>query len=723
MRSAGVGKIVVAVLALLVPPVATAQDRSQTFSGSADVVAVEIPVQVLQDGEPVRGLKASDFEIYEGKKRQTVTGFEVLDLGTLGAETPAAEIPIGGRRHFLLLFDLTFSEPSAIVQARGAAKKLLTELHPADLAAVATFSTLLGPQLVIGFTPDREQLALAIDTLGVPQLVERGGDPLRLGVSLAEGRVISRGQLGKIAYTPTETLGGDGSNGRDVALLEAFNEYSAMAEHADRAQQTEMVQRLTGSYAQLARLMSSVVGRKYVVLLSQGYDATLLSGTVDDTLRKELQEEALSSERALRDDSNDRFGDTKSANRVERMLEEFRRADCIVQAVDISGLRTANDQGPHLVSGKDSLLQIAKDTGGELFENFNDLGAAMGKMLKNTSVTYVLTFQPENALPGEYRKLEVRLKNPPRGAKVSYRPGYYAPRAYAQQSPLEKVLTTGSQLLGEERGGVRAEVLALPLLREGEPAYVTVLVEVDGPTLMQGRNGSQMPVEVYVYALNGKGAVVDFITQIFGLEMVKAEPVLREGGFKFFGHLALEPGSYDLRVLVRNGVTGASGLRVVKLEVPAAGSEPFLLPTLFPEEGRSWLMAREAQKLEEQEIAYPFLRSGQPYVPASRAQLEPGAEAPVVLLGFGLKPGTWKVEAQVVAAEGGAVQSSGGIALGAATQGAESPLAQAEGTFRVPALPAGDYLLKVTLTDSGGAVASSRAAVRLTGGRSGSGTR
>ena len=69
--------------------------------------------------------------------------------------------------------------------------------------------------------------------------------------------------------------------------------------------------------------------------------------------------------------SEDRFGDTKSLNQIEKMLEEFRRADCTVQAVDIGGLRPAGATEGHSRGrgGKDSLLQIARGTGGELFEN------------------------------------------------------------------------------------------------------------------------------------------------------------------------------------------------------------------------------------------------------------------------------------------------------------------------------------------------------------------
>ncbi|HXU34393.1 MAG TPA: hypothetical protein VN851_27785, partial [Thermoanaerobaculia bacterium] len=57
---------------------ATAPPR---FGGErTDVVAVEIPLQVVRDGEPVRGLTRADFAIYDGKKKQEITGFEVIDL-------------------------------------------------------------------------------------------------------------------------------------------------------------------------------------------------------------------------------------------------------------------------------------------------------------------------------------------------------------------------------------------------------------------------------------------------------------------------------------------------------------------------------------------------------------------------------------------------------------------------------------------------------------------
>ena len=118
-------------LASAAPP---APAQTPTFEGTSQVVAVEVPVNVVgRDGEPVRGLTAADFEVYDGNEPQKITSFEVIDLKTLdtlppaaGGDAaglaPAASLRSGARRHFLLLFDLSFSSPTSILKARLAAR-------------------------------------------------------------------------------------------------------------------------------------------------------------------------------------------------------------------------------------------------------------------------------------------------------------------------------------------------------------------------------------------------------------------------------------------------------------------------------------------------------------------------------------------------------------------------------------------------------------------------
>jgi len=192
--------------ALAALPAAAAQRQAQapTFEGSSQVVAVEVPVNVVgRDGEPVRGLTAGDFEVWDGNDRQTISSFEVVDLKTMKEAAPVPGAPEAApappdlrpaaRRHFLLLFDLSFSTPSSVLKARMAARDfVLHSLHPTDLAAVATYSLETGPKLIVTFTPDRVQLARAVDTLGYHQAL--GGarfDPLRFVIDEPDNALLN----------------------------------------------------------------------------------------------------------------------------------------------------------------------------------------------------------------------------------------------------------------------------------------------------------------------------------------------------------------------------------------------------------------------------------------------------------------------------------------------------------------------------------------------------
>ncbi|HEV7507711.1 MAG TPA: VWA domain-containing protein [Thermoanaerobaculia bacterium] len=677
----------------------------QTFAGATDVVVVEVPVQVVKDGEPVRGLTAKDFELYDGRKKVPVTGFEVLDLATpVAAGSPAAaavaqQVPVSARRHFLMLFDLSNSEPKSIVKARAAALGLVDGLHPTDLIAVATYSSLQGPQLVIGFTPDRKQIATAIDTLGVPKLVDRSPDPLKLVLTDAQHDISNKPSTG------LQGRNTDGKAAMDEAVLDNLQGLATQSNRADRTIQQQVLRRMTKSFTDLARLMGEVEGRKYVVFLSEGYDSSLVSGTAN-TLGADEPPVTGDETRIIAPTSgtgsDERFGDTGSQNAVEKMLEAFRRADCAIQAVDIGGLRAGNDQGAQRPSGREALFNMAKSTGGELFENFNNLQTAMGQMLRRTGVTYVLSYQPDSLKPdGTFHPLKVELKNAPRGARVVSRPGYYAPLPYKQQQPLARVLETASTVLGEESGAVVTAVLAAPFAAaSGDRAWVPVVIEVNGVSLLAGKQDPKLPVEIYIYALDENGSVQDFVTQTVGLDLTKAESQLRQSGLKFFAQLELPKGHYTLRTLVRNGSTGASSLRVTDVVVPAFGKgEPALLPAFFPEAPGRWVMVRETPKAGQTPMPYPFMLKEAPYIPSSKPVLAPGQETQIVLQGYNLAAGEVKAEAKVLAADGKEV-GNGIVKLGG-RDGAGS-LMRMPASFSPPALPPGDYQLRVTLVDSAG---------------------
>ena len=76
VRDTFVVPLVFTVLALPV----SAQDEGASFRGETTVNVIEVPVQVIDEktGEPVVGLTAADFEIYEDDVRQEITNFAEL---------------------------------------------------------------------------------------------------------------------------------------------------------------------------------------------------------------------------------------------------------------------------------------------------------------------------------------------------------------------------------------------------------------------------------------------------------------------------------------------------------------------------------------------------------------------------------------------------------------------------------------------------------------------
>ncbi|HVG08454.1 MAG TPA: VWA domain-containing protein [Thermoanaerobaculia bacterium] len=593
--------------------------QTQTYSDVTEVNVVEIPVQVLLDGKPVRNLKADNFVVYQDKGKQLVTGFEAVDLVAI-PDDKAQEVPVPARRHFLLLFDLAFSEPKAIVQARGAAKDLLTGLHASDLVAVATYVASRGSELVLGFTSDRGQIEAAIDSLGLPELVDRTTvDPLRLYVEELRREIQENTNRDTQSSPERPTM----KAFADEEVLRDMEQAMRASESGNTEVQKDKITAFTRSFTDLARLMRSVNGHKHVVYLSEGYDSSILLGSTDKGLDKEMQDAREKGE-VWKVDSQQRFGSADAMNDVEGMLEELRRADCTVQAVDIAGLRGTSGSsgalGYERKGGRESLFQMARDTGGELYENFNDLSAAMGKMLERTGVTYVLTIQPETPPDGTYHALKVELRGLPRGARVVHRPGYFAPKPFAQRTRMERMLLTAGQVLaGEEGGQVRTSVMtaAIPAGAGTDgTADVPVLVEIDGPSLLHLHQGNDLPAEIYVYALDAKGQVRDYIAQTLTLDMFKVEAKLLQAGLKFYGHLELPPGSYKARVLVRNGRTGFHGLRVVPLEVPsfagAGPADPKLLPPFFSEAKGEWLVVREAPRPGRRTVAVPSPTAARP---------------------------------------------------------------------------------------------------------------
>ncbi len=698
-----------------VPFAVGAQPESETFEGKSEVTLIEVPVNVTsKSGEPVRGLTAESFRLYDSGNEQDIVDLEVVDLEVLQPSRQEVKrtlerLPSVARRHFLLLFDLSFSRPANIIKAREAARDLvLQHLHPTDLAAVATFSLEHGPQLLVTFTPDRVQLARAIETLGAPELLRQGAvvDPLRFVIDIP-------GASGELA---DESVGEQGEFDAEEAISQYLSVIEFQQEKARKSYERGRITTWAKTMGSTARSLAAVDGRKHVIYFSEGFDGSLLLGR--DASRNAA---ATARDQRLREsgaiwfvDQDETFGNSGLQNDVASMLEEFRRADCLIQAVDIGGLRvetsirgqSSNLTTTRLNDAQDALFYVADGTGGSLFENANNLGLQLESVLDRNSVTYVLSFYPKNLkADGEYHKLKVKTTGLPRSTRISHRAGYYAPREFADLHPMEKALLASEAIAAAApRADLDLNVLAVPFRASPELGYVPVILEVGGKSLLVGQPTDLLRLELYIYATNQRGEMRDFVTQVVSFDLQQVRGALSETGVKYYGHLDLVPDDYLLRVLVRNSDTGRTAVASQSLRVPEfAQQQPGVLPPFFIEPPNRWFMVREQRDkptalVEQQSVVYPFTLDGVPFVPMTKPTLTAGEPSELCLVAYNLGEGRLRVDA-TVRGEGGRKVDGGVFSLLERTLTGIDGVDKLRASFDPENLAPGSYTLEVAVTN------------------------
>jgi VWFA-related protein len=607
---------------------AVKSDPQSAVREEARVVVVEVPVNVLdKDGHSVEGLKAEDFEVFDDGKPQQVTGFEVLDQRKPLPPPAPGEPPINpaASRHFLIVFDLSFASSQGVVRARRSARDfVVTRMKELDTASVATYSVETGFRLLVGFTGDRTQLAAAVDTLGLPNLVQRSSDPL--GLLLTEPTVND-------APFPT---GSDTGGGTDAILADTIENMQVMYQQAARSIYRDRVSRMLESFAKLGASLDAVPGRKHILYLSEGFDSRELSGATSANAGAKEAEWAIRGQ-VWKIDNDSRFGNTDLRSQMTRALAIFNRSDCIIHAVDIGGLRTnvAMTAADSPVNGQDSLFYMSEQTGGQFLKNANDLGTAFDELLDRTGLMYLLAFQPvrvpEN---GKFHTLKVRVKGKS-NYQVSARSGYYEPKSQKTLTPIEKTLAQSAAVTAAlPKTEIPAWVLAAPLPLVEGIARVPVIVEVPGDRLLKNHDGPKMNVDIFVYAIDKQGQTRDYLVQPIGIDLSRAEATLAKGGIKYYGLLHLAPGDYTLRTLVRDNETGRFGVTITPLKI-AADTGLVTLPPLFLEEGRQWIMVKGKSRSEAESAAeYPFAIGGEAFVPTALAGIKNGGTSQVCVIAY-----------------------------------------------------------------------------------------
>jgi VWFA-related protein len=668
----------------------------------AAVSLVEVPVTVLDhDGKPVKGLTAADFDVRDDGKEVPIQAVDVTEFVS-GVPAPGVHqtvrVSAAARRRFLLLFDLSFSTPSRVSRVRDAARKFVgSQMGPDDLAAVATYSIEHGLNLVVTFTSDRSQLAAAVQTLGFVNNSEKSPDPLNLTELLnIPFEFVAAGG-------PGTANAGKGKS--DDLIAEGNRQTAAAARRGDAEYRKGRVRQLFEGLGMVARALDSVEGRKHVIYFSQGFDMRLLQGNAQDSAEAQEANENAAHGQIWNIDSQARFGNSGLQSAMNDMLDLFKRSDCVVHAVDLTGLAAAGDTSdPSGGSGQAALYSIAEGTGGELFKNANDFSAELDKLLEEQSLVYVLTFSPRlTGKPDRYHAIKVRVKRS--GASVSSRAGYFEPRPFQATSGVEKKLTAADVIASE----IPVHGLATSLLAQAfagkDSAFVSVEISVPSADLRAPSKTGKIPLEIYGYAFDGEGRIADFSTQTAVLDLASVRERIEAGGLRYFAQFKLAPGPYRLRALVRNGDTGAMGFAAEDIVVPDfAQKKPYLVPPLAVSTANG-LVLRGKSAHSGEALEFPYMIGEDPFLPDAHPAVARNGELRLAIYTYSLgDPSKLRM--------GGKLLDSSGKPLGDANLsllGRSSLDETGRSTYLVAFKPGdvtpGSYMLRVIVNDPGSGAA------------------
>lgn len=591
------------------------------------VALVTLPVFVTgKDGKPVSGLTAADFEVTDDGKATAIAGVQEIDV--LEPLPPSAmvspSVQAAARRQFLFLFDLSFSNPAGIVRSRAAALKFAREgLAPSDLAGVATFSIRDGVRLLLGLTTDREQFARAVDTLGVLH-VQKIVDPLALTYELLPA-----------AADPLADLGS-----QDAAWNAHFREQARLLSRGESAQYAQRVDDFLGGLQRLAHALDAVRGRKQVVLLSAGFDQTALLGAQGQQASQDSR--AITEGRLWEVQSESRFGDAKARSAMDEMAKAFAASDAVVHAVDVSGLLARGDvqeavPGQRIGGGREALGQIAGLTGGRLVKDTNDVGQALGEIVEASRRYYVLAIEPVARAPGRFHRLKVRVRG--RGVDVSHRAGYVEPAPFATLDAQTRRMQAAEAIAKGITGGeIDVRVVAVPYRDAQGRVTLPVVLEVDGDDLVRDGAGGDLPLEVYGYAFDERGSVVDLMAVTPTLTLTKVGARLRESGMQFHTAFVVEPGRVDLRFLVRDAASGRIGSRRVEVVVPPfeVGTVKLSSPLFMSDPAERVVLPVPSRRNATPEM--PFHVDADRFTPQGIPRLANGRSDSVVVLAFSPTP-------------------------------------------------------------------------------------
>ncbi len=555
--------------------------NTPTFKTKVGVVLVD--VTVLKGKDPVADLHKEDFQVFENGRPQTILSFEEHK----GAEPTMLKRPPMPPDEFtniptvdsadsvnVILLDALNTPNGDQAFVRSQMVRYLKDMKPGPRLAVFTLGSQL--RMLQGFTTDTAVLLAALNAMKGPQT-----SPL----------LKSSGEKAD----DQNTLDFMTATGSTQEAINALAQFQAEASSF----QTDMRVRLTlAALQQLARYLEAIPGRKNVMWFSGSFPIALLPDTsLSDPNRvvKHYNVEVAKTANLL---ANARVSiyalsaEGLTANTVEGADQDRLFADQKLITEERS--REQRSRAQDSIANRNSLEQLARDTGGEAIYDTNGLASALAKTVNDGSRYYSLTYKPgETKTDGSFRQIRIKLA---RGNyKLSYRRGYYAddskasaPVARGQPDPLMPLMVRGMPDFAdiiyrvrvapldpqpkddaEIAGGNRS--LKHPFIRYG----VDVAFELADLRLEKREDGKYHgEVEVALVAYDAEGVPINWVVLKPPLDFQpEVYKELMRSGVRVHLDIDIPQGDYLLRTGIYNLRSGNAGTLGISLLTLNAGKK------------------------------------------------------------------------------------------------------------------------------------------------------
>ena len=524
------------------------RDTPTTFRVRVNLVLVRVVVRDAS-GKVVSGLKKEDFQLFDNRKMQTISSFnvETPETHTASAVTSpgaagysSSADPIAGKavvlpqRFVSMVFDDVHLSMEDATFVRDSSTRFFGSLAPSDRVSMNTTSG----QFTQEFTDDPEALKKALFGI-VPRPLGAVGfhdcpdvgyyqADLIVNKSDAQALDVATEDAVQCAFNGDEKMAAQARNLARAAAFRGLAAGDAASEYAYRHLE-DIVRRLSG-----------MPGQRVLVFVSPGF------------LQTTIQSEA------------------------SELVDRATGANIVINTIDARGLyapdvmgdisspsqdtfRTAGYKSSYRVAAQsaqdDVMAQLADGTGGTFFHNRNDLDAAMREAGAAPALSYLLGFSPQNLkIDGRYHALKVSLANKEK-FKIQARHGYFAPRSIADPAEATKEEIREALFSQEEIRDLPVE-LQTQFFKKGEAeAKLAVLTRVDVKGIRfkkaEGRNNDKLTIVTGIFDENG-----NYITGGEKIIELKLRDTtydrLSRSGFTVKSSFDVKPGTYLVRLVVRD---------------------------------------------------------------------------------------------------------------------------------------------------------------------------